>query len=237
MVLRGSWVGRHHRGGHHRAWLCSRSVCPYARGLPRQHRPPEGGVSDCTTRRAVSTQLVGNPVCAHYRRHVTPGVCRRGGTFRRGLPRPEPSRVGHSRAPAVGTPGTGRRHSTASTDVRVRGKSGPLPPRCAPVVGGLGVPLDPRAPHRCTLRRVKLIKQDSQGRHDLARHATSSTRLLGTLLSDLSLSRALVRYLPRDRANLTRKRPRTRRQGALAWLVDRATARPRRSVRPEQAAA
>ena len=90
----GSWVGRHHRGGHHRAWLCSRSVCPYARGLPRQHGPPEGGVSDCTTRRAVSTQLVGNPVCAHYRRHVTPGVCRRGGTFRRGLPRPEHRLVG-----------------------------------------------------------------------------------------------------------------------------------------------
>ena len=29
---------------------------------------------DGATRRAVSTQLVGNPVCAHYRRHVTPGV-------------------------------------------------------------------------------------------------------------------------------------------------------------------
>ena len=37
-------------------------------------------------RRAMSTQLVGNPVDAHYRRHVTPGVCRRGGTFRRGSP-------------------------------------------------------------------------------------------------------------------------------------------------------
>ena len=46
---------------------------------------------DGATRRAVSTQLVGNPVCAHYRRHVTPGVCRRGGTLRRGFPRPEPS--------------------------------------------------------------------------------------------------------------------------------------------------
>ena len=70
------------------------SVCPYAHGLPRQHGPPEGGVSDCTTRRAVSTQLVGNPVCAHYRHHVTPGVCRREGTLRRGFPRPEPRLVG-----------------------------------------------------------------------------------------------------------------------------------------------
>ena len=41
---------------------------------------------DGATRRAVSTQLVVNPVCAHYRRHVTPGVCRRGGTLRRGSP-------------------------------------------------------------------------------------------------------------------------------------------------------
>ena len=46
---------------------------------------------DGATRRAVSTQLVVNPVCAHYRRHVTPGVCWRGGTLRRGSPRPEPS--------------------------------------------------------------------------------------------------------------------------------------------------
>ena len=49
---------------------------------------------DGATRRAVSTQLVGNPVCAHYRRHVTPGVCRREGTLRRGFPRPEPRLVG-----------------------------------------------------------------------------------------------------------------------------------------------
>ena len=50
---------------------------------------------DGATRRAVSTQLVvGNPVYAHYRRHVTPGVCRREGTLRRGFPRPEPRLVG-----------------------------------------------------------------------------------------------------------------------------------------------
>ena len=64
-------------------------------------------MSDCTTRRAVSTQLVGNPVCAHYRRHVTPGVCRRGGTLRRGFPRPEPRLVGsQARNPSACTLGT-----------------------------------------------------------------------------------------------------------------------------------
>ena len=71
--------------------------------MPRA-RSPSGWLRACgvgytprrvgATRRAVSTQLVGNPVCAHYRHHVTPGICRREGTLRRGFPRPEPRLVG-----------------------------------------------------------------------------------------------------------------------------------------------
>ena len=91
-----------HRGDRHRAQASQpRSVRPFARSLPRQHGPPEGGVSASTTRRAVSTQLlVGNPVYAHYRRHVTPGVCRRGGTLRRGSPGLSIARADHSGHPA-----------------------------------------------------------------------------------------------------------------------------------------
>jgi hypothetical protein len=89
-------------------------ACGRCRGSTGATRGRRDG--DCTTRRAVSTQLVGNPVCAHYRRHVTPGVCRRGGTLRRGSPRPEPS---HGRIIFSGSGNPARKRSVIIRPRRV----------------------------------------------------------------------------------------------------------------------
>ena len=63
-------------------------MCPYARGLPKQHGPPEGGVSVYrVTRCAVSMKLVGSPEDPITGPRYA-GVLSARGTLRRGFPGP-----------------------------------------------------------------------------------------------------------------------------------------------------